>query len=228
VKETLRHRVVAAAVAVPLVLASAATAQLPVADSSLLRLAVDGQPIEPAKGWALSSEAEPTATVPGIVTLHGPGARITTPTDVALFRPLWRLSGEFTVGASFLRQDASAALAPYGLVVGGDRGLAFVVRGDGTYAIQSLTDGRVSGATWSPVEPQTMKADPTALERLEVRVRATDATFVMSGHVAAVRPIVPGQQDGRPGVYVGADGDVVVVGFSVQSAASLPPPSPSK
>jgi hypothetical protein len=213
-----------------LALSLSASAQQLAPQPSPLRadLTVEGAPVEPAKGWALTSEAEPGSTVPGIVTLHGPGARITASTDVALFRPLWRLSGEFTVSASFLRQEASAAMAPYGLLVGGERGLAFLVRGDGTYAIQSLTDGRVSGATWSPVGPQTMKADPTALDRLEVRVRPTDATFVVNSHVAAVRPIVPGQQDGRPGVYVGADGHVVVVGFSVQSAASLPPPSLSK
>ena len=97
--------------------------------------------------------------------------------------------------------------------------MAFVVRPDEQFAI-----GTLPVLTWAPttaLRPAT--ASGPAVDRLEVRVSASDVVFVVNGQPLAVVPIATGALDGRPGAHVGAAGEVLVAAFTVQHL--LPPPA---
>jgi hypothetical protein len=131
------------------------------------------------------------------------------------------LSGSFAVGALF---QSSQPDAIYGLTLGGAKGLAFLVRNNGTFAIGSTSFASVTGTTWMPVQLRGVTdRDASAANRLEVRASATEARFVINGQTVRVMPITAGQLDGSPGVYVGAAADVNIAGFTIESAA-LPTP----
>jgi hypothetical protein len=177
--------------------------------------AVAGEPLRPASGWALT----PTGDLPadGVVTAQGLGVRIRSASDVMLFRPEWTLTGSFAVGALF---QSSQSDAIYGVTLGGARGLAFLVRNNGTFAIASKSAASATGATWIPVQLRAVTdRDASAANRLEVRAGATEVRFVINGQTVRTMPIAAGQLDGSLGVYVGAACDVNVAGFTIEGAA---------
>ena len=180
-------------------------------------LAADGEPVSPAKGWALSPAGMVDAEAPGVVT-HGPGVRITVATDTTVFRPDWPLAGEFSVSALFQAQASSAA---HGLTVGGERGMAFLVRVDGNFAVHQLQGGKRAAGRWSPRTLMDSTDAGPAANWLEIRVGLTEATFLINGIVVSVTPMAGGQLDGAPGVHVAAQGDVTVAGFTVHGAGAL-------
>ena len=109
--------------------------------------AADDEPKSLAKGWGLDPSAAVSADVPGVMT-HGPGVRITAPSDMTVFRPDWSLAGEFSVSAVF--EAKGSASGSYGLTVGGALGLAFLVRPEGTFVVQHLQGAKRSEGRWSP------------------------------------------------------------------------------
>jgi len=177
----------------------------------------DDEPTSLAKGWVLDPSAAVSAGVPGVVD-HGPGVRVTAPSDMTVFRQDWSLAGEFRVSAVFHAQASTAG--PYGLMVGGALGPAFLVRADGTFVIQHLQGATRAEGRWSrkPLEALT-DAGPAATS-LEVRVGRTEAAFVINGVVVSVIPITAGQLDGAPGVHVAALGDVTMAGFAIHTASA--------
>lgn len=187
------------------------TPQTPVVRRSL---SVPGDPATPAKGWALTSESDADADAPGVVTTHGPGVRITPSTPVTLYRPRWKLSGEFSVSALF---HSTGPNAVYGLTVGGESGIAFLVRSDGTSAIGPMMAARRS---WTTVALKADTAEGPGINRLTVRVAAEVATFVVNGVSVGSLPINPGALDGVTGVHVGGQSEVVVAAFSVVGMAA--------
>ncbi len=213
----------------PLLLSAAVSAQQPkapevrgpeiVARQPIVRqaLAADDEPTSLAKGWALDPAAAVSAGVPGVVS-HGPGARITAPSDMTVFRPEWSLAGEFSISAVF--EAKGSASGSYGLTVGGALGLAFLVRPDGTFVVHHLQGAKRTEGRWSPrLLDGVAGADPAAT-RLEVRVGPTEAAFVINGVVVSAIPVAAGQLDGAPGVHVAAQGDVTVAGFTVHTTSA--------
>jgi hypothetical protein len=192
-----------------------------------LDLNVAGQPTTLPSGWSATATATPETPLPAAVAALGPGLRITPQADLALFKPMWRLTGAYAVSASVQRQPSSAASAGYGLVVGGDTGAACLVRPDGAVALSRLTAGRITTALWVPLAGGGPKGAMT-LDRVEVRVRSTAVECGVNGTVVASMPIQPGQLDGVPGVYVGAQADVAVVGFSISGSHDVVNPSTIK
>ena len=191
------------------------TEQQPVV-SDMLRVA--GEPLRPASGWALNPTGELAAD--GVVSGQGLGVRIRSATDVTVYRPAWKLTGQFAVGALF---QSSQPTATYGLTLGGASGLTLLVRNDGRFAIRG-TSANLASAAWAPVALRHATAPEVAgANRLEVRVGAADVRFVINGQTVRVMPITAGQLDGSPGVYVGAAGDVNVAGFTVEAATVLQP-----
>jgi hypothetical protein len=198
-------------------LATSVTAQQP---SVRVRLSTPTDPTGPARGWALASDVDATVDLPPSVIGQGPGVRLQPVADLTIVKPAWDVTGPFAVSALFERTGATSA--GYGLIVGSrdalNPGLAFLVRPDGSYSI-----GPAAAATatrsWTPMALRPPAADGGAVERLEVRVGAAGAEFLVNGtRVAAIR-IDPGALDGRPGVHVSGGADVLVAGFAVDGAA---------
>lgn len=131
------------------------------------------------------------------------------------------MTGPFAVGATFQR-TAEPSAAPYGLTLGStDRGavvIAFLVRPDGAWSVQRR--GAAGAWTAASVLRAATAAGPAA-DRLEVRVADLTAEFWVNGTRVTVVPITAGELDGRPGVHVGAPGDIVVTTFTVEASPAL-------
>ena len=193
------------------------------------------EPVGPAAEWALASEG-PTARVRARLQAHGPATRLTPSTDLTLVRPQWTLQGSFSVSALFERLPGARATAAYGLTLGctdqQPLALAFLIRPTGAMGIQR----GVTATRWSPIPAPipprrrgTLDPDaaPASVDRLEVRVRDGDATFLVNGQAVAVVPIHLGELDGYAGVHAAAGSAVQVSGFTLEgavTAVALPMP----
>lgn len=193
------------------------SAQSPVPSSSL---AGPSDASEVPKDWAFTSDVETAVDLRPLVHQYGPGIKISAPGGLTIVRPSWVLSGTYTVSALFQRTPVSSISAGYGLIVGAksatDGGMTFLVRPDGQFAV-----GKLSALTWALTTAlRSPTADGPAVDRLEVRVRTSDVVFVVNGQPLAVVPIGVDALDGRPGVHVGADGEVLVAAFAVAGPAA--------
>jgi hypothetical protein len=170
-----------------------------------------------ARGWT-RSDGTPLA---GVIA-HGPATRVTAATDLTLLRSEWSLTGPFAIGATFQR-TAETIAAPYGLTLGSTGratgGTAFLVRADGGWSVQRA--GRAEGEWTAASVLRAATATGPAADRLEVRVVGRAAEFLVNGTSVTVVAIAPGELDGRPGVRVGAQGDVLVTTFTVEASPAL-------
>jgi hypothetical protein len=97
--------------------------------------------------------------------------------------------------------------------------MAFLIRADGAASVRRDCDSR---GAWTPITMLRRAAtDGPAADRLEVRVSGTEATFFVNAQRVTSVAITPGELDGRPGVHVGAQGEVLVTTFTVGGAADL-------
>ena len=202
-----------AAQQLPTVAPTQSSGRQPVARDTL---GIAEAPLRPPAGWALSPSGELAAD--GVVVAQGLGVRIRSASDVTVFRPSWKLAGTFAVGALFESGQPSAS---YGLTVGGANGLAFLVRADGAFSVQTVSGRSPSGGMWTPLSLRTTNLGMPGANRLEVRVRESEVTFLINGQMVHKATITPGQLDGVPGVHVVAATDVLVAGFTIESAAQL-------
>ena len=175
-------------------------------------------PTRDAQGW----ERSDGTPLDGVVA-QGPGTRVTASTDVTIVRSGPALSGPFVVSAVFQRTAQSPSTAPYGLMLGSttDRGCAmtFLVRPDGAASVRRGCDSR---GVWTPIATlRPVATDGPAADRLEVRVSSTEATFFVNAQRVTSVAITPGELDGRAGVHVGAQGEVLVTTFTVGGAPAL-------
>jgi hypothetical protein len=179
-------------------------------------LAVPGQPTTAPPGWTLRPSDAATAPSPDWVARYGPGVRIAAADELALFRPAFPLTGDGAISAVVFVDAATPPV--YGLTLGGENGLAFLVRGAGAVAIAPLRDRKVAAITWTSV-PTVRTASTSGLlpQRVEVRVRGALAELIVNGTVVLTRTITAGALDGVPGVYSNGTGDLVVAGFSVRT-----------
>jgi len=186
-------------------------------------LAVPGQPTSPPPGWTLLASDPATSLSPASVQRYGPGVRITTVDDLALFRPAFPLTGDGVVSAVVF-VDATTPPA-YGLTLGGETGQAFLVRAAGAVTIAPLQNRKAAPGTWTavPAVATTSPSGPVP-QRLEVRVHGVTAELAVNGVVVASTPIAAGALNGVPGVYSGGPGDLAVAGFSVRTVQRTAPP----
>ncbi len=119
----------------------------PTAPLSRDTLAVPGQPTTPPPGWTLLASDAATTASPASVQRYGPGVRITTLDEGALFRPAFPLTGDGVVSAVVF-VDATTPPA-YGLTLGGETGRAFLVRAAGAVAIAPLQNRKAVPGTWT-------------------------------------------------------------------------------
>jgi len=196
----------------------------PTAPLSRDTLAVPGQPTTPPPGWTLLASDAATTASPASVQRYGPGVRITTLDEGALFRPAFPLTGDGVVSAVVF-VDATTPPA-YGLTLGGETGRAFLVRAAGAVAIAPLQNRKAVPGTWTSAPAVATTSTPSGAvpQRLEVRVHGVTADLAVNGVVVASTPIAAGALDGVPGVYSGGPGDLTVAGFSVRTVQRTAPP----
>jgi hypothetical protein len=190
---------------------------------SATTFAIPTQPSTPPPGWILHAADGSTAVSSATVRAYGPGVRITTSTPVTLYPLAATLSDDGTVGAVFfVDSDTPAA---FGVTLGGDDGVAFVVQPAGAVGIAPLSGGQLDSVTWTPAAAVSIPARGLLQPcRVEVRVSGTNAELLLDGKVAASTTIAVGTLHGAPGVYSGP-GALAVAGLMVRSAAPVPPPS---
>jgi hypothetical protein len=186
------------------------------------------EPVGPAGGWALASAGTRTP-VSAALTAQGAATRMAPATDLTVFQPEWIGRGRFTVSAFFERLSSASSAAPYGLTVGtSDQSrlaLALLISADGTMTLQRGVTGegrtRLAGLApprvRSPLEPE---GPAVPLDRLEIRVRESEAELVVNGQTVARVPIAPGELDGHAGVHVAAGARVLVSAFTLQGGVT--------
>ncbi len=152
-----------------------------------------------------------------------PGWHITTGPGSILYHPVSRAEGTYRAEAETFLFPQSVETSGIGMFLGGTgfhetdpSYVAFLVRGDGRYAIQHRDRG-----TWRPVVPWTAheavarrRADGTARNVLTVDVRGGEATFAVNGarvHGPARLPSAAGQL----GLRIGDSVNVHVTRLSI-------------
>lgn len=181
-------------------------------------LAISGQPTTAPPGWALHAADAATTVAPASVEAHGPGIRITSPVALTLYRPKVPLMGDGTVGALVFVDATTPAI--YGLTLGGENGLAFLMQPSGLAAIAPLRNGQVATAAWASAPSVSVPAAGSLQQcRIEVRVQGSNVTLLINGTVAATTTITPGTLDGVPGIYSGP-GALSVVGLMIRTDAA--------
>lgn len=158
-----------------------------------------------------------------------PGWHITTRPGVILFEPAYSARGRFVVESeSFLFPGESTA--GFGLFVGGrdlewkPSYVAFVIRRDGSAAIESVDAGRVT-----PLHPWT-KAPAVAAGAvagdvknvLRVEAEATAVTFLVNGQKVAEVPRDGTRFDGMVGLRVGENLNLHVTNLDLTHRLALP------
>lgn len=181
---------------------------------------IAGTPSTPPPGWTLRASDTPTTLSPDAVRRFGPGVRITTTSPALFFRPAFPVSGDGSVSAVVFVDSATPAA--FGLTLGGENGLAFLIQPVGAIAIAPLQDRQIGAVTWSAAPAAQLAATTDRRPyRLEVRVHGSAADFLLNGTVVTTTPIAAGALDGVPAVYSGGAGDLVVAGFTVRTAQRL-------
>jgi hypothetical protein len=200
------------------------------AQDSRVRQSMAGatEPVGSAGGWALASAGTRTP-VSAALTAQGAATRMAPATDLTVFQPEWIGRGGFTVSAFFERLSSASSAAPYGLTVGTSDesrlALALLIAADGTMIVQrggtregrTRLAGQVPLRVRGPLEPEGLAVP---LDRLEIRVRESEAELVVNGQTVARVPITPGELDGHAGVHVGVGGQVLVSGFTLTGAVT--------
>lgn len=184
-------------------------------------LTITGQPTTAPPGWTLNASDLPTTVSPTSVQAHGPGVRIITAVATTIYRPEASLTGDGTVAALVFVDATTPAI--YGITLGGENGLAFLMQPGGAAAITPMRNGQVAGIGWAAAPTVSMpEAGLVRQCRIEVQVHGTKAELLVNGAVAASTTISAGELDGVPGIYAGP-GALVVVGLMVRSTVPAAP-----
>jgi hypothetical protein len=159
-----------------------------------------------------------------------PGWHITTRPGAIVFEPNYSTRGRFVVESeSFLFPGTSNA--GFGVFVGGAnlegpgaRYVAFLIRRDGSAAVEAVEDGKTTAlSAWgksSAVLPG--KADGDAKNVLRIEGEAAVVTFVVNGVKVAEVPREGSRFDGVVGLRVGADLNLHVTNLDLTHRLALP------
>ena len=192
-------------------------------------------PAPPGWKWVTAKEAKLVDTLDPadgswLFGTMAPGWHITTRPTVILFEPRYATSGRFTVESEiFLFPGTSAA--SFGLFVGGadleskPRYAAFLIRRDGSVAIESVDAGRstllVNWTKASGVLPGSGAGEP-AKNVLRVDGEADVVRFSVNGSVVAEVPRKSASFDGMVGLKVGDNLNLHVTNLDVTHRLALP------
>lgn len=156
-----------------------------------------------------------------------PGWHITTRPAAILFEPTTQTRGRFALEAeTFLFPGESPA--GFGLLLGGKdlespgaRYVAFLIRRDGSAAVERFTGGASALRTllvpWTrhdAIKPQAGKQD-TAKNVLRVEVEADGTTLLVNGTAVAKAPREGESLDGLVGFRIGADLNLHITNLDV-------------
>lgn len=180
--------------------------------------AIGGEPTLAPPGWTTQATDPATTPSPAFVTAYGPGVRITTAVATTLYRPAAPLKGDGTVGALVFVDSATPGI--FGITLGGQNGVAFLVKPSGAAVITPLRNGHVTNAGWTLAPAVSIPAVGMLQPcRIEVRVEGTRAELFVNGTVAAATTIAAGALNGVPGVYSGP-GALAVVGLMLRAGTT--------
>lgn len=188
----------------------------PAALALLLAMPVAAQ--APA-GWLervdRSTNASDPDDVPEVsITTVPNGFEVSTGPAVTLWNPANTASGEYTLMATFTLLEPSNHVNYYGLVYGGSglegdsqSYLYFLVAQNGSFIIRHRAGNETVHDIVGRTEHAAVQAVGTngqSMNRLEVRVRATETQFVVNGTVVHTAPKsgMAGRTDGIWGVRV--------------------------
>jgi hypothetical protein len=158
-----------------------------------------------------------------------PGWHITTRPGVILFEPSYSSRGRFVVESeSFLFPGTSST--GFGIFVGGRdlEGLpnyvAFVIRRDGSAAIESVEAGRTTALhPWTKASAVVAGTETGNVKNLlRVEAEASVVTFLVNGQKVAEVPRDNTRFDGLVGLRVGADLNLHVTNLDLTHRLALP------
>jgi hypothetical protein len=192
-------------------------------------------PAPPGWKWVTTPEAKLVETLdPSEGTwLFGtmaPGWHITTRSSAVLFEPRYATRGRFVVESEAILFPGTSA-AGFGLLVGGAdlegraRYVAFLIRRDGSAAIESMDAGRSTALhAWTKapaVLPGGESGEPVR-NVLRVEAEAEVVRFVVNGTAVAEVPRGAAVFDGIVGLKVGENLNLHVTNLDVTHRLALP------
>lgn len=157
-----------------------------------------------------------------------PGWHITTRPGAILFEPTYSSRGRFVVESeSFLFPGTSNA--GFGVFVGGadlegtPRYVAFVIRRDGSAAIESVEAGRTAALhPWTKSAAVVAGGEADVKNLLRVEAEAAFVTFLVNGQKVAEVPRDGTRFDGLVGLRVGGDLNLHVTNLDLTHRLALP------
>ena len=191
-------------------------------------------PAPPGWKWVTDSDARIVTTLdpPEGAWLFGtmtPGWHITSRPGVILFEPTYSGRGRFVLESeSFLFPGTSPA--GFGVFVGGAdldakaTYVAFLIRRDGSAAIESADGGRVTALHPWTKTPAVLPGTPSGDVKNVLRVEAEAAavTFLVNGQKVAEVPRDGGRFDGVVGLRVGENLNLHVTNLDLTHRLALP------
>ena len=191
-------------------------------------------PAPPGWKWVTDSDARIVTTLdpPEGAWLFGtmaPGWHITTRPGAIMFEPTHASRGRFVLESeSFLFPGTSTA--GFGVFVGGadleakGRYVAFLIRRDGSVAVESVDSGRVTLLHPWTKAPAVLPGTPGGDVRNVLRVEAEAAavTFLVNGQKVAEVPRDGNRFDGIVGLRVGENLNLHVTNLDLTYRLALP------
>jgi hypothetical protein len=191
-------------------------------------------PAPPGWKWVTDADARlVTSLDPGegswLFGTMAPGWHITTRPGVILFEPSYSARGRFAVESeSFLFPGASTA--GFGVFVGGTdlerapRYVAFLIRRDGSAAIESVADGRVTQLHPWTAAPSVVagRTSGDVKNALRVEAEASAVVFFVNGEKVAEVPRDGTRFDGVVGLRVGENLNLHVTNLDLTHRLALP------
>jgi len=203
---------------------------------SLTTTILSGQQFPAPAGWKWVTDADArivtTLDPPEGSWLFGtmaPGWHITSRPGAILFEPSHSSRGRFVIESeSFLFPGAGAG--GFGVFVGGadlegkPRYVAFLIRRDGSAAIESVDAGRVTALHPWTKAAAVVAGTPTGDVKNVVRVEgeASTVTFLVNGQKVAEVPRTDGRFDGIVGLRVSENLNLHVTNLDVTHRLALP------
>lgn len=211
----------------------------------LIATGLAAQPLPVPDGWKWVTDAPATHVAtrdprPGtwLFATMAPGWHITTRPGVLLFEPSHTARGRFVLESeTFLFPDSGES--GFGLFVGGadldgsPRYVAFLVRGDGSAAVEATAAGRTRALTaWSKAASITpiVKGGSPVGNTLRIEAEASALSFKVNGEAVAEIPRDAAPIDGIVGLRIGPDLNLHVSSLDLTHRLALPraktPPAP--
>ncbi len=207
----------------------------------LLAAGLAAQPLPVPEGWKWVTDAPATHVAtrdpgPGtwLFATMAPGWHVTTRPGVLLFEPSHTARGRFVLESeTFLFPDSGES--GFGLFVGGadldgtPRYVAFLVRGDGSAAVEAMAGGRaraLKGWTKAASIKPVVKGGAPVGNALRIEAEAAGVSFLVNGDLVAEIARDAAPLDGVVGLRIGPDLNLHVSSLDLTHRLALPRPKP--